>query len=295
MEVEVPVWYMPSFYGDVRLESVSGIDGRAETVLYAVNLTPTEEAAMEVLRRRAIAKPTRVGPIAIGREPWATEEDFRPIEKKTYREAGVEISVRLRAPIAAVQKVLARAMKPGRATVSAVKFSDGKIEEVRTADTTSATTTVALLAPKKEKPKALTAPKKETKAAVTVAAPTIGCPSPDFGEAEIRAKRVLEVFLDDQQRADFRKTGRFVSQGQDTGRRYLLSLRNAPDGGLRHQSFRSVLDLDPSDDARGLYSGPLCVHDWTVPAAEELLALHLMIVLPGRERYLRSLPEICGS
>jgi hypothetical protein len=189
--------------------------------------------------------------------------------------------------------VLARAMKPGRTTVSAVKFSNGKIEEVRTADTTTA---LVLAVPKKETkllaPKAKAEDKAE--AAVTVAAPTIGCPSPDFGEAEIRAKRVLEVFLNDQQRADFHKTGRFVSQGQDTGRRYLLSLRDAPDGGLRHQSFRSVLDLDATDTVRGLSGGPLCVHDWTVPAAEELLALHLMIVLPGRERYLRSLPEICG-
>jgi hypothetical protein len=53
MEVEIPIWYVPSFYGDVRLESASGVDGRAETILYAVNLTPTEEAAMEANQGRS--------------------------------------------------------------------------------------------------------------------------------------------------------------------------------------------------------------------------------------------------
>lgn len=44
---------------------------------------------------------------------------------------------------------------------------------------------------------------------------------------------------------------------------------------------RSVYDLD---EAR-----VLCLHDWVVPAAEELLELLLCLSLPGREREARSL------
>jgi len=33
------------------------------------------------------------------------------------------------------------------------------------------------------------------------------------------------------------------------------------------------------------------VHDWLVPASEELLELALFLGLPGRERYVRALPE----
>jgi len=34
----------------------------------------------------------------------------------------------------------------------------------------------------------------------------------------------------------------------------------------------------------------LCVHDWDLPPAEEMLALHLCLSLPGQEKYVRSLP-----
>ena len=34
-----------------------------------------------------------------------------------------------------------------------------------------------------------------------------------------------------------------------------------------------------------------CVHDWTVPASEEMLALHLFLTMPGREHYLRDIPD----
>lgn len=32
-----------------------------------------------------------------------------------------------------------------------------------------------------------------------------------------------------------------------------------------------------------------CVHDWSVPAAEEMLAIHLLLKLPGYEGELRFL------
>jgi len=34
-----------------------------------------------------------------------------------------------------------------------------------------------------------------------------------------------------------------------------------------------------------------CVHDWEVPAAEEMLALHAFLSVPGLESYLRAIPH----
>ena len=311
--LEIPRWYIPSLYGDVRLEvdrtGMSADGGPEATILYAQSLSPTEELAMEALRRRALAEPTRVGPLRIGRVPWASAEDFRPIADKSYRET--EVRVRLRAPIAAVQKVLAKAMKPGRRVVSAVRFTDGRIEEVFVAQTTVAgvtttTTALALPAASKGAKKDALAKVAKVEAAVSVAAPTIGCPAPDFGKSEVRARRVLLAFLDERQRTDLVATGRFVTRGQDTGRRYLLSLRDGPEGLLR-TGGRGVYDLDAAEATtrRGwtsstrigggvLCGGPLCVHDWTVPPSEEALAIHLMLSLPGRERLMRALPEVVG-
>jgi len=82
----------------------------------------------------------------------------------------------------------------------------------------------------------------------------------------------------------------------------LLSLRDGPEGLLR-TGGRGVYDLDGMTKASGIatcdgrgvyYGGPLCVHDWTVPPSEEVLAIHLMLSLPGRERLMRRLPEILG-
>jgi hypothetical protein len=36
---------------------------------------------------------------------------------------------------------------------------------------------------------------------------------------------------------------------------------------------------------------PLCVHDWQVPAAEELLSLFVHLQLPGCETYVRAIPD----
>ncbi len=93
---------------------------------------------------------------------------------------------------------------------------------------------------------------------------------------------MLEAFLTPDQRDDYRTLGRFVVVGADSGRRYLLASRDQPHL-LAGMGGRQVFDLD-----RKL---PICVHDWTVPAAEELLTLALMLQLPGNERFVLGLPE----
>jgi len=115
---------------------------------------------------------------------------------------------------------------------------------------------------------------------VTVAQPTLGCPAPNFTQADIRANAVLEAFLNPEQIEDFRIYNRFISTGATTGHRYMLTSRRQQ-GELDKYSGRSLFDLD-EDRA-------FCVHDWTIPAAEELLTLHLF--LQRRESYLRAIPE----
>jgi hypothetical protein len=252
------MWFLPTFHGDIQLEK----KGPEETVLRAFELTPTEEVAMATLREHAIKK-------GLVRKPWATAKDFIAISSPSYRtSAGVTIT--LRAKIEAVQKVLAKALKPERSLLTAVRFMDGRIEEVRE--------------PKSEKkePAVLELPKEEPKAAVTVAKPVVGCPMPEFPEADVRASRVLEAFLDPDQIRDYRETGAFVTRGADTGRRYLVANRERPSM-LKKCGGRQLFDLEENR--------ALCVHDWSVPPPEEMLALHLFLVTPGNESYIRTLPE----
>lgn len=114
------------------------------------------------------------------------------------------------------------------------------------------------------------------KAAVSVAAPVRGCPAPDFTQADIRAKAVLREFLSPEQISDFNRYNKFLSVGQTTGNHYMVTSRHARDQLAKYT--RTLFDLD-----RRL---PLCVHDWDVPAAEEMLALHVLLQLPGWESYL---------
>lgn len=181
---------------------------------------------------------------------------------------------RIAADIVKVQKLLSKELKPGRALVSVVRFEDGKMSEVH-----AEVEDQAPIIPIESKRKATL--KGVAKVAATVAAPVRGCPAPDFERADLRATRVLSAFVNEEQMADFRKHNRFVSTGADTGHRYMVTSRHASDS-LAHY-HRTLFDLDEQR--------PYCVHDWDVPAAEEMLALHLFLQMPGRERYLREIPE----
>lgn len=221
---------------------------------------------MEVLRAKAI-KP------GWGRQPWASESAFMPISNPCYRTAA-GIKIELSAPIETVQKVLAKALKPGRRLLSVVRFIDGKMEEVRSVPEDRGVVAEAPVLP---------APRAAPLVAATVAQPVRGCPAPAFDEADIRANRVLEAFLDADQLDDFRTQGSFVSYGQDTGHKYVITSREAPRQ-LRRFGGRSLYDVDEQV--------PYCVHDWTVPASEEMLALHLFLSVTAGETFLRHVPDL---
>lgn len=240
------IFYIPSFYGDIQLERLD--DGKTRVVWF--KLTPREKGALEVIRRRAI------------------EKSWVPSAKELLMSPLV-----LDAKLSAVQKLVAKTLKPDRKLLSAVKFADGRMQEITEANFVDVVDGGA--------PAAGSAAKPESKpvAAVAVAEPRRGCPVPDFVQAEIKARAVLDVFLDEQQRADFRTRQQFLSRGADTGHVYVITSRHALDSRFQ----RSLYDLT---DAH-----VVCTHDYTVPAAEEVLALHLMVSLPGWETVARGMPE----
>lgn len=222
---------------------------------------------MTLLRQKAL-KPGWL------KQPWADGKDFLPLTDARYR-TKEGLSIVLNAPLHDVETVLSKALRPGRTLLKVVKYEpSGKVIE----------------AAEEEPPKV-----EENKPTVgaTVSVPDVGCPMPDFPEVDARASRVLETFLSPNQIADYRTRGAFVCVGADTGRNYLICNREGP-ALMRQQagrmgyrnpaSFRQIFDLD-----RNM---PLCIHDWTVPPPEEMLALKLCLTLPGRETEMLKLPDI---
>jgi hypothetical protein len=114
--------------------------------------------------------------------------------------------------------------------------------------------------------------------------PAVGCPAPDFEQAHVRARDVLQTFLSPEQHEDFRRHQRFVTTGARTGHRYMITSRHARSE--LDTYHRTVYDLDEGK--------PYCVHDWGVPAAEEMLTMHLMLSLDNWELHLRGLREDGG-
>jgi hypothetical protein len=168
----------------------------------------------------------------------------------------------LNAKLGVVQKILAKALRPGRKLVSVVKFANDKLEEVFSADL-----------------KDSTPEEKKTATGVTVAKPARGCPVPRLGQADIKARNVLFEFLTDDQMDDFEDHQQFISTGVLTGHKYMVTSRNAP-AKLEKFGGRQLYDLVDRQS--------FCIHhDGFVPAAEEMLTLHLMLQFPHHESYLR--------
>ncbi len=226
MGVLGPIWYVPSFYGDISLKRAD----KGVTIAWH-DLTAVEKEALGSLKTLCADK------------GWG-ELDLDKVEQTL-----------LDAPFDKVKKALAKSLKAGRALLDAVVFRDGKVLESSTLPETA-------------------------KAGVTVAAPTKGCPQPEFDDIEIRATRVLENFLSADQLADFRRYQTFTAVGGDTGHAYLVVSRNATR--IRNQ-YGQVYDLDEKRT--------LCVHDWEAPAAEEMLTLKLHLELAGKENFVRFMPE----
>lgn len=249
----IPTWFIPSFYGDIQLRATS------ETTC---DLIPTEITRAE---RDALLSLEAHGQ----KEEWIGAEEMVSMSQKTA----------LKAPIDEAAKFLAKALKPGRTIISAVKYKNGEMEEIRS--TASPVSEPSKPSKARDTTSTVDRSAKEPDAAVSVATPVRGCPAPDFSQSELRAQRVLVNFLTPEQVADFRTYQKFISVGQTTGNRYMITSRHARDQLAQYQ--RTLYDLDRQM--------PICTHDWDVPAAEEMLALHVLLQLPGWETYLNEVTE----
>jgi hypothetical protein len=222
--------------------------------------------------------------------------------KKGWIKAGRSLTAapvtELSAKIEQVQKALNKVLKPGRRVVSAIRYANGKLEEIieqpfedtgELGKPTAPPAGGAYRSPSEpEHARAARADDKppekpaEEGKAVSVAAPKKGCPAPDFDPYELKARQVLEVFLDPTQIADFRQHNAFITVGGMTGDRYMITSRHARER-LARGYGRSLYNLDKKQ--------VVCTHDWSVPPAEEMLALHVLASLPAWEHYLLELPD----
>ena len=239
----VPTWFIPSFYGDVRLKRDAG-----GCSVLVQDLTDAERIGLVSFMGKA--------------------------RSKGWIDTGIDLAVNgehhVQGPIDQVGKALARCLKQ-RQLVDLVLFDDGKVKDVSDDGELKATP-------------ADVAADAKPKAGATVALPTQGCPAPDFAQADVRATEVLLTFLTPQQATDWKGHGSFITTGA-TGLRYAITSRHAVSqlrGRPGKPGFeRSLFCLD-----EGL---AYCVHDWAVPAAEEVLGLHLLAQTVHGERYLRHL------
>ena len=260
-----PLWYLPSFYGDISLKT----KGKDETEVTWDNLTQGEIKALESLLTHARAK------------EWKIEGDQQdtPIFVRKGNNGGPYRGhpgtgvITIHKRLVTIKNRLVKDLKPGRTMVDVVKFTSGEIIEHKVAVLPDAIK-------KPEKEGVLKRAAKKVAAGVSVAVPTTGCPVPRLAKPEFKARGVLNAFWTSEQREDFIKHNRFITWGIDSGHRYMVTSRHAKDHKGR-DVHGQLFDLD--DD------NPLCVHDYTVPAAEEMLALHLLLQIPGYEGHMRQL------
>jgi hypothetical protein len=248
--------FLPSLYGDIRLTAQGN-----QTEIEWENLSPSEREAISTIGRK--------------------------FNLDTASDVGKVVAPK---SIDKIEPLISKAMKRGRKLLSAVVFKNGRVEEVSRVEKSEPTqpyrdpAAVEKSEPTQPYRDPAAIEKSEPKAAVTVAQPMLGCPIPEFERADVRATRVLREFLSGQQLADFERTQSFLVVGGDTGRQYVLTSRQASTDRLARVGGRSVFDVI---DRRAI-----CVHDWVVPAAEELLELKLFLELPGHEAYVRGLSEV---
>jgi hypothetical protein len=268
-------WYCPSWNGDLRLEPDPDAP-RDRTRLSIVKPTAEE------LDRLA-----KMGPVFLKKE-WVSRADSDRMVYNTFKYGwGRKTAVVVRAPIEDVGPVVTSLFQPGPAVITAVRFSDGRIEVAETSQ--PATRPDTDREPAKDRARELPPPepksepseaakalaKKEgAEAAATVKRATPCCPD-CYADSCGPATEVLLSFLDEEQHGTWSRERFVVVRGGLSGHRYVVAHRNSP---VAVQNRRHVYDLDDR--------GVMHFHNWLVPPEEEVLAA--MLILQFREPWLRN-------
>lgn len=261
--MNIETWFLPTSYGDIRLHAEGD-----RTRVDLCKLTRAEREAVRALKDHSLSP-------GLLRSAWATADHWNKIAQ-VFEVGSDPATILLGAKIAKVQTVLTRALRRDRKVISVMTTKPGEFVEFKANDESGDAEPFRTAAPE---PKSATI---VPVTAVTVPAPVLGCPPPDFADAQIRASEVLRTFLSADQIADFEARQQFITTGALTGHRYAITSRHARSA--LHKTHRTVFDLD--DDRE------MCVHDWDLPPAEEMLTMHLLLSLPNWEPYMRRVSEL---
>lgn len=260
-------WFIPNWTGDYRLLSKNG-----SCVLEVERPTPHEKVIVQKFLKSARKK------------GWISFDHYdfdNPPESSSYRETGKH-TIKIDGPVDKAGQLLVRLTKPIERTITAVKFSDGKLEVINQAKSKEIEAAIqkaeAEEAVDNKRSKAARATRGAA-AAASVARPTTCCPNCVPGSIE-RASEALLAFLTDEQHERWAAERSVVVEGNLTGHRYLLSHRHSP---RAIQQTKICYDLDD----RAI----LHFHQNEVPPEEEILAAKL--VLEHREHWLRN-EATCG-
>lgn len=268
--MEIQTWFVPTSYGDIRLKAKS----KNLTQVEICKLTRSELRAVQALKDHSLSP-------GLFKTAWATNEEWMAIVGAFEIGQSELHTIDLRAPIARVERVLTKELRRDRRVVTIASCKPGEYVELRAEippELTHGTSPHREPASGPEdEPKP--AKKAEKAVAVTTQVPIVGCPPPNFENARVRASEVLRSFLLPEQIRDFETRQQFVTVGGMTGHRYAITSRHCRS--LLGQYQRTVYDLDEGR--------PLCVHDWEIPAPEEMLTLHLLLSLPQYEPYMREM------
>lgn len=284
-------WYFPSWNGDVRIAEHP--DDNKKTIITIIQ--PTEDEKRVLLSLASI----------FSAKGWMRRKTvWNPRGNKDRQETVID------APLVEIGKLMMAGLKPGLATLTAIKFQDGSVEAVGSgergvlswlgklfggdgspASEPAAISKVADILEKEasgeeakeqsphRKEAALAkkeeeAPEKKPEAAVTVKRPTPSCPK-CYVDAVEPATEVLLSFLNDDQHNQWAHNRSMIVTGGLTGHNYLLAHRHSKNA---EKMGKICMDLT---DGHVLH-----FHDVTVPPEEEVLAA--MLILEHRESWLRN-------
>ena len=248
--------YLPSWNGDMRLVAKND----HESTLILEKPTPQERLVVgRFLRNMSMKK------------YWKGDA---PAEGKSYDGKAMEIT--LDAPIAKASHVLISIARPKDRTLTAVKFSDGKMEVIEGATVESLKAVEETV----ERAKKGEDPKKEAKAA-SVKRPTPCCPQCMPG-AIGPASEVLLSFLSPDQHEQWARERAILVNGHLSGHRYVIAHRHSE---TAQRVGRICFDVDDSKVVH--------FHDWSVPPEEEVLAAKL--IMEHAEPWLRNEATVFGG
>lgn len=236
-------WYFPTWNGDIR--AVANEKNADKTDLVIIDPTDHELSALEGLAT------------TFHERKWTRRKSLWKPKAPRNLQGEMEQTVVLNAPVHEVGKILVKALKPGKQTLTAVVFENGVLKTTEGGDVDI--TALSNSTPEK---------------AATVKRPTPCCPSCIPG-AVLPASEVLLDFLSPSQHEDWARSRAFVARGNLTGHRYLVPHRHSA---LAQRLGKSCYDMD---DRLILH-----FHDWSVPPEEEALAAKLC--LENREHWLRN-------